>query len=34
MYSKLELEVMKDMIDNGFDPSNKEHINKYWGERL
>lgn len=32
--SELELLVMLDMIDQGYDPSNKEHIEQFWKERL
>lgn len=32
--SELELLVEFDMYENGFDPSNPEHITLYWEERL
>lgn len=34
MYSELEMHVVYDMEDNGFDPENKEDIETYWKERL
>jgi hypothetical protein len=32
--SDLELLVMADMYDNGYDPSSKEDIESYWKELL
>lgn len=32
--SELELLVQYDMYENGFDPSNKEDVIKYWKEKL
>ena len=34
MLSDLELLVIHDMYELGYDPANKEDINKYWEERL
>lgn len=34
LHSDLELEIMFDMYINGYDPSNKDDIIAYWGERL
>ena len=34
MLSELELLVIHDMYELGYDPANKEDINKYWEERL
>lgn len=34
LYSDLELLVFQDMIYSGYDPTNKEDIEKYWKERL
>ncbi len=34
VYSDLELLVMNDMYENGYDPSKKEDIIAYWAERL
>ncbi len=32
--SDLEMLVLVDMYDNGYDPSSKDDIKKYWEERL
>jgi hypothetical protein len=32
--SDLEILVERDMVENGYDPSNQYHIEKYWDERL
>lgn len=32
--SELEILVERDMVENGYDPSNEYHIEKYWYERL
>ena len=32
--SDLELLVINDMYELGYDPTNQEDINKYWEERL
>jgi len=34
MQSDLELLIQYDMYDNGFDPSNQEHVTEYWRTRL
>jgi len=34
MKSDLEMLIEYDMYDNGFDPSNKEHVTEYWRTRL
>lgn len=34
IYSELELLIMGDMIENGYDPLSKEDIIRYWSERL
>jgi hypothetical protein len=34
LHSDLELQVMFDMYINGYDPSNPEHVQSYWNERL
>lgn len=33
-YSELELLVMKDMMENGYDPLNPEEVKEYWRLRL
>lgn len=33
-YSYLELLVIYDMYENGFDPSNPEDVKDYWKEKL
>lgn len=33
-YSDLELLVMYDMYENGFDPANPTDVMNYWNERL
>ena len=34
MLSELELLVMMDMSDQGYDPYNEQSVNNYWKERL
>ena len=34
MKTDFEIWVENDMLDNGFDPNNPEHIELYWKERL
>lgn len=34
LYSDLEWLVIADMVDHGYDPTNKYDIEKYWSERL
>ena len=33
-YSELELLVMKDMMEDGYDPLNPEDVQEYWRLRL
>lgn len=33
-YSALELMVIKDMIEAGYDPLNKDEIDLYWSEYI
>lgn len=34
LYSDMELMIMLDMYENGFDPHNKEDVLSYWRSKL
>jgi len=33
-YSELEIQVIADMFNKGFDALNKEDVKRYWAQRL